>query len=153
MRTCWDLSSASFALGSVHQKSWMPSLKYSNAACYKLHHCFYQRQMEAWREPESSFFLLPLVSLTVLLPAGLTDCHSIGHHSLISQEDIMLTSSSWIEHDSGRVEEDVSPWKRSCSVTCACMKRQQEQTNWLAGNPYWTQHSVVSLQQLACQNI
>lgn len=70
--------------------------------------CFYQRQMEVGREPESSFFLSPLVSSAILLPAGLTDCHSIGHSSVISQEDIMLTSTSWSEHDSGRVEEDVS---------------------------------------------
>lgn len=90
--------------------------------------------------PLSPFFP-PLVSSTVLLPAGLTVCHSIGHPSLISQEDIMLTSSSWSEHDSGRVEEDVSPQKKSCSVhsveenccrgTSACVSRRQEQTNWL----------------------
>lgn len=54
-------------------------------------------------------FFSPLVSSTVLLPAGLTDSHSIGHLSLISQEDITLTSNSGSEHDNGRVEEDVSP--------------------------------------------
>lgn len=57
MHACRDLYlQLNFHKRCVHQKSWMPSLKYSKAALYKLHCDFNQRQMEAGREPESSFF-------------------------------------------------------------------------------------------------
>lgn len=83
----WDLSSASFAFGTVHQKSWMPSLNYSNVVCCKVHGYFYQRQIQ-----RKLFLLALLVSTTLLLPAELIDSQSIGQTYLISQEDIMLTA-------------------------------------------------------------
>jgi len=52
-------------------------------------------------------------------------------------------------------KEQLSPQcvdRNCCRGTSACMKRQQEQTNWPAGVPHCTQHGV-SLQLWVCQNI
>lgn len=138
----------------------MPSLKYSNAACFKLHHCFHQRQMEAGREPESLFITTGQLNCSAAYSPDRLPFYRAS--PLISQEDIMLTSNSWSEHDSGRIEKDVSPWKRDCSVhaveeNCSCgtwarLIKQQYHTNWFVGVPYCTQHCFL-LQHLACQNM
>lgn len=124
MCTCWDGSSASFALGSVHQKSWMPSLKYSNAAYFKLHHCFHQRQMEAGRELELLF--ITTGQQLVQLPTALTDCHSIGHPPLSPRRtscrqaiaELSMTADALRKmflHERGAAQSKL--WKKTAVVT------------------------------------
>lgn len=92
----WDLSSASFAWGAVHQKSWMPSLNYSNVVCSKVHGYFYQRQIQL-------FLSALLVSTTLLLPVGLIDSQSRtnipylsgGYHAHSSRRPRKMSPHEW----------------------------------------------------------